>query len=94
MSSPYASVDEAASVIFPRVYNAAVDLLDRHVAEGRGARVAYRGDGAMTTYAALHERANRVGNALVGLGARPEQRVLMVMLDTADFVATFNATHP
>ena len=89
MSSPYASVDEADNVIFPRRYNAAVDLLDRHVAQGRGTRVAYRGDGATTTYAALHERANRVGNALLALGARPEQRVLMVMLDTADFVAVF-----
>ena len=89
MSSPYASVDDAENVVFPRRYNAAVDLLDRHVAEGRGARVAYRGDGVTTTYAALHERADRVGNALLGLGVRPEQRVLMVMLDTPEFAAVF-----
>ena len=89
MSSPYSSVDEAGNVVFPRRYNAAVDLLDRHVDQGRGARVAYRCEGMATTYAALHDRANRVGNALLGLGARPEQRVLMVMLDTADFAAVF-----
>ncbi|HSQ62872.1 MAG TPA: AMP-binding protein, partial [Polyangiaceae bacterium] len=86
----HSTVDLGASpprVTFPREYNAAVDLLDRHVEEGRGARIAYIDDRGTTTYAELAERANRAGNALRSLGVAPEQRVLLVMLDTIDFPA-------
>ena len=41
------------------------------------------------TFAELSERAARAGNALLALGVQAEQRVLMVMLDTIDFVSTF-----
>ena len=88
----HSTVDLGASpprVTFPREYNAAVDLLDRHVDEGRGARIAYIDDRVTATYAELAERANRAGNALRGLGVAPEQRVLLVMLDTVDFPAVF-----
>ena len=88
----YAEVDLQSSpprVTFPRPYNAAVDLVDRHVAGGRGARVAYRYDGGQTTYAELAERVNRAGNALAALGVRREERVALAMLDTIDFVAAF-----
>jgi benzoate-CoA ligase family protein len=74
---------------FPRRYNAAAELLHRHVDAGRGARVAYTDDRESVTYAALAERANRAGNALLASGARREERVLMLMLDTVDFPAVF-----
>jgi benzoate-CoA ligase family protein len=73
----------------PREYNAAVDLVDRHLAEGRGSRLAYRDDRGAYTYAELGERVNRAGNALAELGVEPEHRVLLLMLDTIDFVALF-----
>jgi benzoate-CoA ligase len=76
-------------VTFPRRYNAAADLLDRHVAEGRGDRVAYRDDRSVMSYARLKERACRAGNALAALGVAPEQRVLLLMLDTVDFPSVF-----
>ncbi len=88
----FSDVDHGTSpprMTFPAAYNAAVDLLDRHVAEGRGDRVAYSDDRTTMSYAALAERANRAGNALKLLGVDAEQRVLMVMLDTVDFPAVF-----
>jgi benzoate-CoA ligase family protein len=92
MSQPYAEIDLHGSpprVTFPRRYNAAVDLVDRHLAEGRGDRVAYRDDRAAITYRELAERVNRAGNALLALGVQPEQRVVLLMLDTIDFPAVF-----
>ena len=74
---------------FPRQYNAASDLVDRHLAEGRAAAVAYVDDAGTHTYGALAERVNRAGNALRALGVQAEQRILMVMLDTIDFAAVF-----
>ena len=76
-------------VSFPRRYNAAVDLLDRNIAEGRGERVAYIEEQRRTTYAELVARTNRAGNCLRSLDVQPEQRVLLLMLDTVDFVAAF-----
>ncbi len=88
----YAKVDTSISpprVHVPREYNAAIDFLDRHIAEGRGERVAVKDDRGAHTYAAIAARANRVGNALRALGIGLEQRVAMCMLDTADFPAVF-----
>jgi len=90
--STFSDVDLGRSppgVSFPQGYNVAVDLLDRHLAEGRGDRIAYTDDRTTVTYAQLAERANRAGNALRLLGVEAEQRVLMVCLDTVDFPALF-----
>ncbi len=90
--SPYAEVDASRSppiVRVPRVYNAATDFIDRHLAEGRGDRVAVRDDNGETTYAGLAERVSRAGNALRELGVQEEQRVMIAMLDSVDFVAVF-----
>jgi 4-hydroxybenzoate-CoA ligase/benzoate-CoA ligase len=73
----------------PRTYNAASDFIDRHVAEGRGERIAFIDDGGPLTYGQLAENVNRAGNALKSLGLEPEDRVMMVMLDTVDFPAVF-----
>ncbi|MFI5302399.1 MAG: AMP-binding protein, partial [Polyangiales bacterium] len=73
----------------PRDYNAAVDLLDRHVVEGRGARIAVVDDDGRHSYEALADRANRAGNALRALGLDAEQRVMLCLLDTVDFPAAF-----
>ena len=76
-------------VELPRDYNAAYDLLQRHVVEGRGDRVAVIDDDGSYTYRDVAARALRAATALAGLGVMPEQRVAMVMLDSVDFVATF-----
>ncbi len=76
-------------VTVPDRFNAASFFLDRHVEEGRGDRVAFVSEGRETTYRALQEQVNRVGNALRGLGVAMEQRVLLALLDGPEFVATF-----
>ncbi len=92
MDGPYAQVEAGASppqISFPRRYNAACDLLDRHVAAGRGDRVAVVDDFGALSYAQLLARCDRVGQALRGLGLMIEQRVVLLMHDTADFMACF-----
>ena len=71
-------------------YNAAVDLLERN--RSHPGKPAFRQDGRVVTYEALCERANRAGNALVGLGMQMEQRVLLCMLDTPDFAAEYTTS--
>jgi len=76
-------------VELPRAYNMAVDLLHRHVLEGRGDRVAVIDDEGRHTYREVAERASRSAGALRDLGIEPEQRVALCMLDTVDFVSAF-----
>jgi benzoate-CoA ligase family protein len=73
----------------PRDYNAAYDLLQRHVDDGRGDRIAVIDDDGRHSYRAVADRALRAAGALAALGVVPEQRVAMCMLDSVDFVATF-----
>ena len=73
----------------PREYNAANHFIDRHVSDGRGAKIAYRDDRGSYSYAQLAERVNRAGNVLKGLGVEMEQRVLLCVQDGIDFVALY-----
>ena len=70
-------------------YNAAVEFVDRHLAEGRAEKVAFRDPRRSLTYGELHDQASRVGPALAALGIAPEHRVVMLMLDTVDFPVVF-----
>ncbi|HEX8969674.1 MAG TPA: benzoate-CoA ligase family protein [Chloroflexota bacterium] len=72
-----------------RVFNMAVPLVDRHVAEGRGERPALRSADGELTYAELQALVNRAGNALRSAGVLPEQRVAILLPDGAEFVAAF-----
>ncbi len=72
-----------------RSYNAAVDLIGRNLAAGRGGKVAYIDDAGSCTYAELAERVDRAANALRALGIEREQRIAIAMLDSADWVALF-----
>jgi 2-aminobenzoate-CoA ligase len=64
---------------FPARMNCAAELLDRHVAEGRGSRPCLRTpDGLRWTYADLQDRANRIAQVLVReMGLVPGNRVLL-----------------
>ncbi|MEM7442180.1 MAG: benzoate-CoA ligase family protein [Pseudomonadota bacterium] len=70
-------------------YNAALDLLDRNLAEGRHDKLAVIDDKGRYTYGEVTARANRFANALEGLGVEREQRVLLCLLDSVDFPAAF-----
>src|SRR5438105_6432356 len=74
----------------PERYNAAADLLDGNLEAGGGDRLAIRtADGQELTYAEVAATANRVGNGLRELGVEMENRVLMAVLDSPEFAATF-----
>ena len=64
---------------FPDTLNCATELLDRHIAEGRGARICLRSPGRPTwRYTDLQAHANRIANVLVAeLGLVPGNRVLL-----------------
>jgi benzoate-CoA ligase family protein len=71
-------------------YNATADLIERNLTPGRAGKLALVEDGGRRfTYAQLSERINRAGSALTRLGVQMEQRVLLVLQDTADFPALF-----
>ena len=80
---------ETPRIAIPRDYNAAVDLIGRNLNAGRAGKTAFVDDKASLTYGALAERVDRCANALRALGVEPEQRVLLVMLDTVAFPVAF-----
>jgi len=73
----------------PRDYNAAHDLIERNLAAGRGAKIAYIDDAGATTYAQLAERVDRFASGLTTLGLDMEHRVMIAMLDTVDWPVAF-----
>jgi len=64
-------------------------MVDRNVLEGRGHRIAIECGEEQVTYRQLMERTNRAGNLLRDLGLRREERVLMLLHDTPEFLYTF-----
>ena len=88
----YSSVDLTACpprVEIPREYNAARDLVDRHLGTERAGHPAVVDADGTYTYAELAERVRRAGNTLLGLGVRMESRVAICLLDSVDFPAVF-----
>jgi benzoate-CoA ligase family protein len=77
----------------PETFNIATHFVDRHAQEGRGGHIAIECGDERVTYAALLEQVNRFGSALRDvLEVRPEERVLLLMVDTPAFhVAFFGA---
>jgi benzoate-CoA ligase family protein len=72
------------------VFNAAVYFVDRHIDEGRGAATAIECEERRVSYASLHQQVNRTGSALrTELAIRPEERVLLLMLDVPEMVFAF-----
>ncbi len=68
----------------------AVDwFVDRHVREGRGDRVAFIDPWRTLTYGALDTASRRFASALARAGIQPEQRVVILLLDTVDFPIAF-----
>jgi benzoate-CoA ligase family protein len=75
--------------LLPDQFNAAEYFVDRHIAEGRGDKVAIECGDDHVTYRQLFERVNQVGNALRELGVRIEERVFLLLLDSPEFAASF-----
>ena len=78
-----------ATLDFSPVFNAAMPMIDRHLAEGRGDKVAIRTVSEDVTYAALAGAVNRAGNMLTARGAGKDDRVIMVVKDCPEFIYLF-----
>lgn len=81
--------DRATLMTALRDYNAAVDFVDRHVAEGRGDKIAFVDPSRNLTYGGLQDSAARIGPMLARMGIEPENRIALVLLDTVDFPILF-----
>ncbi len=73
------------------LFNASTYLLDKHIDNGEGSRLALTGVHGELTYAQLHDRVRRTATGLRAVGLQPEQRLLMFMADSPDFVTVYLA---
>jgi benzoate-CoA ligase family protein len=74
-----------------QLFNACDYLLDRRLAAGDGDRTALAGAAGDLSYAGLHELVCRTAAGLRSVGLEPEQRLLMLMADTPEFVTVYLA---
>ncbi|HEX5958530.1 MAG TPA: AMP-binding protein, partial [Hyphomicrobiaceae bacterium] len=74
---------------YPRIYNAAADMVDRHVGEGRAAKAAFIDPAETLSYGELRARSNRMANLLATYGIPRESRVALLLLDTVDYPVAF-----
>jgi 4-hydroxybenzoate-CoA ligase len=74
---------------YPRIYNAATDMVDRNVAQGRAAKPAFIDPDETLTYGELQARCNRLANLLVTYGVQRESRIAVLLLDGVDFPVVF-----
>jgi benzoate-CoA ligase len=75
----------------PERMNAATYFVDTHVESGRGGKVAIcnAGDGSTHTYDDVLAMTNRTGNALTEFGVRREERVMLLLPDSPEFVFSY-----
>lgn len=70
-------------------YNVAVDLVDGNIERGFGAKTAIRFLDEEITYSQVQQEVNKLGNGLKNFGVAMENRVLLLMLDSPQFVYSF-----
>jgi benzoate-CoA ligase family protein len=83
----------ASALGVPERFNAATHFIDRHIAEGRGQKIAIECGDEAVTFARLHSCVNRFGDSLKSqFGVKPGDRVALLLLDgPAFFYAFFGA---
>ncbi len=74
---------------YPRIYNAAADMVDRNVALGPRAKTAFIDPGETLTYGELQARTQPHGQPARTYGIPRESRVALLLLDTVDFPVAF-----
>ena len=74
-----------------QLFNACEYLLDRRLATGDAPRTALTGSAGDLSYAGLHDQVCRTASGLRDLGLQPEQRLLMLMADSPQFVVVYLA---
>ncbi len=76
-------------LVIPTRFNLADYLLQHNIDSGRAGKAAVICGGRSYTYAEVSSLTCRVGNTLKDLGVRMEDRVLLVLPDGVEFVATW-----
>jgi 4-hydroxybenzoate-CoA ligase len=74
---------------YPRHYNAAAEMVDRHLAESRSEKAAFVDPARTLTYGGLAAESNQVANLMGSLGLRREERLACILLDTCDYPPIF-----
>ncbi len=84
-------IEKVASLLItlPETFSAAAFFVDRNVLEGRGSKIAIESGDEQISYQQLLDRTNRTGNALRQLGVRLEERVVLLLPDSPDFLSCF-----
>jgi benzoate-CoA ligase len=84
-------IEKVASLLItlPETFSAAAFFVDRNVLEGRGSKIAIESGDEQISYQQLLDRTNRTGNALRQLGVRQEERVVLLLPDSPDFLSCF-----
>lgn len=77
--------------MFPEQFNMCDYFLESNLKAGRGDKIAVYFRDETYTFRQVLEETNRVGNVLKSLGVEMEDRVLMVLPDCPEFVATWFA---
>jgi benzoate-CoA ligase len=78
-----------ASERLPQQFNIAAHFVDGNVREGRAKAPAFHYEDRVLTYGDVQDLANRTGNVLKSLGVEMEDRVLVLCLDTPEFLGAF-----
>ena len=73
----------------PDFFNATDFFIDRNIRQGRGHKVAIYTDFRNYTYNDIQKMINKTANAMRDLGARVEDKVMILMLDIPQFYAMF-----
>ena len=73
-------------------YNAVTDFVDANLARGLGEKIVFTDPTRTLTYGELHAATCRFARGLAALGLRQESRVVLLMLDTADYPVAFFAS--
>lgn len=92
MKANSVTIDQSTApsgVNFSPAFNLCGLFCDKHIEEGRGAKVLARGRTWTLTFAELHESVCRFANALMSLGVQPGDRVMLLAKDTPAFYTAF-----
>ena len=76
---------------YPARLNCAVELIDRHVAQGRGDRIAVIGEDVTWTFAELAAQVNRIANVLTARGLKSGNRVMLRSANSPMMAAVYFA---
>ena len=83
MNTSIPRVDDEAS------FNAADHLINVNIVAGRGSKIAYIDNHGSYTYHQLKTLAQKTATALINLGLREEERILLCMTDSFEIPTTF-----